>query len=150
MPVNLYGPRDNFDPHSSHVIPALIRKCVEAKERREERVVVWGSGRATREFLYVEDAAEGIVLAAERHDDCAPVNLGAESEISIAQLVETIAKLTGFDGEIVWDSTQPDGQPRRCLEGSKARERFGFEAHTGIEDGLERTIRWYLESLFDG
>jgi GDP-L-fucose synthase len=150
LPVNLYGPRDNFDPHSSHVIPALIRKCVDAKERREERVVVWGSGRATREFLYVEDAAEGIVLAAERHDDCAPVNLGAESEISIAQLVETIAKLTGFDGEIVWDSTQPDGQPRRCLEGSKARERFGFEAHTGIEDGLERTIRWYLESLFDG
>lgn len=150
VPVNLYGPRDNFDPHSSHVIPALIRKCVEAMERREERVVVWGSGCATREFLYVEDAAEGIVLAAERHDDCAPINLGAESEISIAQLVETIAKLTGFDGEVVWDASQPDGQPRRCLDGSKAREHFGFEARTSIEDGLERTIRWYLESLFDG
>lgn len=150
VPVNLYGPRDNFDPHSSHVIPALIRKCVEAMERREERVVVWGSGCATREFLYVEDAAEGIVLAAERHADCAPVNLGAESEISIAQLVETIAKLTGFDGEVVWDASQPDGQPRRCLDGSKAREHFGFEARTSIEDGLERTIRWYLESLFDG
>lgn len=150
VPVNLYGPRDNFDPHSSHVIPALIRKCVEAMERREERVVVWGSGCATREFLYVEDAAEGIVLAAERHADCAPINLGAESEISIAQLVETIAKLTGFDGEVVWDASQPDGQPRRCLDGSKAREHFGFEACTSIEDGLERTIRWYLESLFDG
>ena len=143
LPVNLYGPRDNFDPASSHVIPALIRKCYEAKRRGEDRIVVWGTGRATREFLYVEDAAEGILLATERYADCEPVNLGSGMEISIRDLVETIAKLTGFEGEIVWDSEQPDGQPRRCLDTSRAAQLFGFEASTGFQEGLERTIHWY-------
>jgi GDP-L-fucose synthase len=145
LPVNLYGPRDNFDPESSHVIPALIRKCVEARERGDEHIEVWGTGRATREFLYVEDAAEGIVLATERHDDCDPINLGSGCEIAIRELVETTVKLTGFEGEVRWDSSQPDGQPRRCLDTTRARLRFGFEARTPFEVGLARTIRWYLE-----
>jgi GDP-L-fucose synthase len=143
LPVNLYGPRDDFDPKSSHVIPALIRKCVEARERGEDRIEVWGTGRATREFLYVEDAAEGIALACERLDDCDPVNLGSSAEVSIRDLVEAIAKQTGFEGRIAWDSSKPDGQPRRCLDTTKARARFGFEARTPLEVGLERTIRWY-------
>jgi GDP-L-fucose synthase len=145
LPVNLYGPRDNFDPASSHVIPALIRKCVEARERGEPHITVWGTGQATREFLYVEDAAEGIALAAERHDDCEPVNLGSGVEIRIRELVQEIAKRTGFEGEIRWDARQPDGQPRRGLDTSKARALFGFEARTPFAVGLERTIRWYEE-----
>jgi GDP-L-fucose synthase len=145
LPVNLYGPRDDFDPSSSHVIPALIRKCFEARERGEGRIVVWGTGNATREFLYVEDAAEGIVLATERHDDCAPVNLGSGLEIRIRDLVSAIAKATGFEGEIVWDASQPDGQPRRCLDTSRAKALFGFEARTPFEEGLARTVRWYRE-----
>jgi GDP-L-fucose synthase len=145
LPVNLYGPRDNFDPASSHVIPALIRKCMEARERGEKRITVWGTGQATREFLYVEDAAEGIVLAAERHDDCDPVNLGSGVEIRIRELVQEIAKATGFEGGVVWDTQQPDGQPRRGLDTSKARARFGFEARTPFSVGLARTVRWYEE-----
>jgi len=145
LPVNLYGPRDDFDPKSSHVIPALIRKCLEAQERGEAQIVVWGTGNATREFLYVEDAAEGIVLATERHDDCDPVNLGSGMEIRIRDLVRMIAKATGFAGEIVWDGSQPDGQPRRCLDTSRAKKLFGFEARTGFEEGLERMVRWYRE-----
>ena len=143
VPVNLYGPGDNFDPGSSHVIPALIRKCIEAQERREDSIEVWGTGNATREFLFVEDAAEGIVLAAEHHDDCDPVNLGSGMEIRIRDLVQMIAKATGFDGELVWDASQPDGQPRRCLDTSKAQALFGFRAKTNFEAGLDRTIRWY-------
>ncbi len=146
LPVNLYGPHDNFDPASSHVIPALIRKCVEARERGDREIVVWGTGRATREFLYVEDGALGIVLAAERHDDCEPINLGSGYEISIADLTRTIAKLTGFDGELSWDTFKPDGPLRRCLDVSRAREAFGFEATTHFEEGLESTVLWFEES----
>jgi GDP-L-fucose synthase len=143
LPVNLYGPRDNFDPASSHVIPALIKKCVEAVDRGDSTVTVWGSGRATREFLYVEDAAEGVLLAAERYDGSDPVNLGAGFEISIRELARLIARLTGFDGTIVWDTNQPDGQPRRCLDTSRAERTFGFKARTDFETGLARTIEWY-------
>jgi GDP-L-fucose synthase len=143
LPVNLYGPRDNFDPQSSHVIPALIRKFVEAVERGEPVVEVWGSGRATREFLYVDDAAEGIVAAAERYDGGEPVNLGAGFEISIKDLAELIARLTGFKGRLIWNSSQPDGQPRRCLDTSRATAFFGFRATTPFEEGLRRTIDWY-------
>lgn len=143
LPVNLYGPKDNFDPSSSHVIPALIRKCVEAKEKGEPSITVWGSGRATREFLYVEDCAEGIVLAAEKYDKSEPVNLGAGFEISIKELVSLVVKIIGFKGDVVWDSAKPDGQPRRCLDTSKAKEGFGFEAKTSFREGLERTIEWY-------
>jgi GDP-L-fucose synthase len=148
MPVNLYGPEDNFDPASSHVIPALIRKCLEAKESaisnpQSAIVTVWGDGSPTREFLYVEDAAEGILLAAERHNQSDPVNLGSAFEISIKELVELIARLTGFQGGIVWDTTKPNGQPRRKLDTSRAREYFGFEARTPFEEGLRRTIEWY-------
>jgi GDP-L-fucose synthase len=146
LPVNLYGPGDNFDPESSHVIPALIRKFVAAREQRLPVVVAWGSGRASREFLYVEDAAEGIVLATERYDDAAPVNLGAGREISIAELAKTIARHCGYDGEIRWDESQPDGQPRRMLDVSRAREAFGFEASTPFEAGLGRTVAWYAAS----
>lgn len=145
LPVNLYGPRDNFDLDSSHVIPALIRKCLEAKERGDDRIVCWGDGSPTREFLYVEDAAEGIVLATERYDSPDPVNLGSGREISIRDLVELIARLTGFDGKIEWDTTKPNGQPRRCLDTTRARERFGFTAQTDFEEGLRRTIAWYIE-----
>lgn len=143
VPVNLYGPGDNFDPASSHVIPALIRKCVEARERGDDHIEVWGTGSASREFLFVDDAAEGIVLATERYDGDEPVNLGVGREISIRELVETIARLSGFKGEIRWDAAKPDGQPRRALDTSRARERFGFEARTHFEEGLQRTVAWY-------
>lgn len=143
LPVNLYGPGDNFDLASSHVIPALIRKCVEAKRDGVDRIDCWGTGRATREFLYVDDCAEGIVLATERYGDADPVNLGSGSEISIRDLAVKIARLTGFEGRLDWDATKPDGQPRRMLDTTRARERFGFVAGTSLDDGLQRTIRWY-------
>jgi GDP-L-fucose synthase len=143
LPVNLYGPRDNFDPRSSHVIPALIRKCVEAVERGDEVLEVWGTGRATREFLYVDDAAEAIVLATEHYDGAEPVNLGAGFEISIKDLAEKIARLAGFRGRLVWDPTLPDGQPRRCLDTTRAAAFFGFRASTPFDEGLRRTIEWY-------
>ena len=143
LPVNLYGPGDNFDPRSSHVIPALIKKCVDAAEAGEPEVVVWGSGSATREFLYVEDAAEAIVLAAERYDGAEPVNVGAGHEISIKDLVSLIARLTGFTGRLIWDASKPDGQPRRMLDTSRAATSFGFVAKTPFEEGLRRTIEWY-------
>ena len=146
IPVNLYGPGDNFDPASSHVIPALIKKCVDARDRRAASIEVWGTGSASREFLFVTDAADGIVLAAERYNDPAPVNLGVGREITISELVATIARLTGFDGTIQWDSTKPDGQPRRALDTSRARTAFGFEAMTSFEEGLRRTIEWYESS----
>jgi len=145
LPTNLYGPGDNFDPRSSHVIPALIRKCVEARERGDEQIVAWGTGSPTREFLYVEDAAEGIVLATERYNKPDPVNLGSGMEISIKDLTELIARLTGFTGRIVWDTSKPDGQPRRMLDTSRAYEEFGFKASTPFEEGLRRTVAWYLE-----
>ena len=144
LPVNLYGPHDNFNPQSSHVIPALIRKFVEARERGDDEVVCWGTGNATREFLYVEDAARGIVLATERYSGADPVNLGAGFEISIRELAELIAELTGFRGRLSWDRSKPDGQPRRMLDTSRARERFGFVASTPFRDGLTHTIEWYL------
>jgi GDP-L-fucose synthase len=147
MPVNLYGPRDNFDPSSSHVIPALIRKCLEAKDRNDDEIVVWGDGTPTREFLYVDDAAEGIVLAAERYNGTEPVNLGSGFEISIKELTDLIARLTGFQGRIVWDDTKPNGQPRRCLDTARAKELFGFEAHTSFAAGLTRTIDWYRDAV---
>jgi GDP-L-fucose synthase len=147
LPVNLYGPGDNFDPESSHVIPALIRSVLEAKLRGEHTVTAWGTGSASREFLYVEDAAEAIVLATEQYDSGDPVNLGAGSEITIRELVRTIARLCEFDGEIVWDASKPDGQPRRMLDTTRAREGFGFAASTDFETGLRRTIAWYIESL---
>lgn len=143
LPVNLYGPGDNFDPASSHVIPALIKKFVEAVESGAESVEVWGTGAASREFLYVDDAAEGITLAAERYDKPDPVNLGAGFEITIRDLAGLIADLTRFTGEIVWDTTKPDGQPRRCLDVSRAEREFGFQAKTRFEDGLKETIEWY-------
>jgi GDP-L-fucose synthase len=147
VPVNLYGPRDNFDLETSHVIPALIRKCIEAKERGDGSIVVWGTGKPTREFLYVEDAAEGILLAAERYNGSQPVNLGSGMEISIQDLVCLIARLTGFEGEIVWDTSKPDGQPRRCLDTRKAEHWFGFKAKTSFEEGLRWTVGWYVEVL---
>ncbi len=146
LPVNLYGPGDNFDLQTSHVIPALIRKMVEAQERGESEIVLWGDGSPTREFLFVEDAAEGIWLAAQRYDGAEPVNLGTGEEISIGELAERIAKLTGFAGEIVWDTTKPNGQPRRRLDVSRAEELFGFRAQTALREGLERTISWYRRS----
>jgi GDP-L-fucose synthase len=147
LPVNLYGPRDNFDPGSSHVIPALIKKCVDAIQDGLPSITVWGTGRATREFLYVEDAAEGILLAAERYEKSDPVNLGAGFEISIKELVTLIAKVTGFAGEILWDTTKPDGQPRRCLDTTLAEKEFGFKAATGFEEGLKKTIDWYKKTV---
>ncbi|HEX7391320.1 MAG TPA: GDP-L-fucose synthase [Thermoplasmata archaeon] len=144
LPVNLYGPRDNFDPRSSHVIPALIRKFAEAKDKGENKVVVWGTGNASREFLYVQDAADGICLAAEKYDGPEPVNLGAGFEIKINNLVQLIAQLMEFKGEIVWDKTKPDGQPRRMLDVTRAQEFFGFKAKTKFEEGLRKTIDWYL------
>jgi GDP-L-fucose synthase len=168
LPVNLYGPRDNFDPESSHVIPALIRKCLEAQRAVGSKeyglstdktaysvlptshsppaVVVWGTGKPTREFIYVEDAAEGILLATEKYNKSDPVNLGTGFEISIKNLVELIAKLTNFKGEIIWDTSKPDGQPRRMLDTSKAEREFGFKANTSFEEGLRRTINWYLST----
>jgi GDP-L-fucose synthase len=143
LPVNLYGPRDNFDPASSHVIPALIKKVQDALDAGAERIEAWGTGKASREFLYVEDAAEGICLAAERYDGAEPVNLGAGFEITIRALTEQIAQLMGFTGRILWDPNHPDGQPRRCLDTSRADRLFGFRAQTPFEEGLKRTIAWY-------
>ena len=145
LPVNLYGPGDNFDPRTSHVIPALIRKCVEAVEQGDDEIVLWGDGTPTREFLYVDDAAEGILLAAERYDSSDPVNLGSGEEVSIADLADRIAALVGFSGRIVWDTSRPNGQPRRRLDTEKAVTRFGFRARTAFSDGLQRTVRWYCE-----
>jgi nucleoside-diphosphate-sugar epimerase len=144
LPVNLYGPGDNFDPRSSHVIPALVRKCVEAVERGDETIEVWGSGRATREFLYVRDCAEGIIAALERYDESDPVNLGSGMEISISQLVRLLAELTGFEGGLHFDTSKPDGQPRRRLDTSRARARFGWQAETDFRTGLRATIDWYV------
>ena len=146
LPVNLYGPRDNFDLETSHVIPALIRKCVEATRSGAREVVCWGTGNATREFLFVEDAADGIMLATERYDGDAPVNLGAGFEIRIKDLAEMIADMTGFKGRLVWDTTQPDGQPRRCLDVARAAALFGFRARTSFEDGLRKTVDWYVQT----
>ena len=146
LPVNLYGPRDNFDLQTSHVIPALIRKFIEAKERGENQVVLWGDGTPTREFLYVEDAAEGILLAAERYNDSEPVNLGSGMEISVRELAELIARLTGYEGEFVWDTSKPNGQPRRALDTSRAAQYFGFRAQMRFEEGLKRTIEWYRKN----
>jgi len=143
IPVNLYGPGDNFDPASSHVIPALIKKCVDARDGGATHIEVWGSGSPSREFLYVDDAARGIVLGADRYDGPDPVNLGVGQEITIRDLVEVIARLTRFEGEIRWDPSKPDGQPRRALDTSRAREQFGFVAGTSFEDGLRSTIEWY-------
>lgn len=147
LPVNLYGPRDNFDPEHSHVIPALIKRIFDAKESGEDYITGWGTGEATREFLYVEDAAEGIILATEKYNKSEPINLGAGFEISIKALVELIADIMGFNGEIRWDKSKPDGQPRRCLDVSKAKEEFGFEAKVGFKDGLKRTIEWYTNNI---
>ena len=145
LPVNLYGPGDNFDPASSHVIPALIKKCVDAVERGDRTIEVWGTGSATREFLYVDDAAEAIVLAAERYNGREPINLGSGREISIRDLVHLIARESDFTGEIIWDATKPDGQPRRVLDVSRAAELLGFRARTDFADGLRRTIEWYRD-----
>jgi GDP-L-fucose synthase len=147
LQVNLYGPRDNFDPERSHVIPALIKKMVDAKLDGKKEVVVWGTGKVSREFLYVKDAAEGILLATEKYNKPDPVNLGAGREITIRELVNLIAELVGYKGKIVWDTSKPDGQPRRCLETSKAKEEFGFEAKTDLKEGLKRTIKWYRNTL---
>jgi GDP-L-fucose synthase len=145
LPVNLYGPRDNFDPGSSHVIPALIRKCVEAKQSGADHIICWGSGSASREFLYVDDCAEAVVLAASHSDRVDPVNIGSGQEITIRELVEKIAELCEFEGEIRWDASQPDGQPRRCLDTSVAEKEFGFRARTPLDLGLRATIDWWLE-----
>ncbi|MFZ1794082.1 MAG: GDP-L-fucose synthase [Anaerolineae bacterium] len=145
LPTNLYGPGDNFDPASSHVIPALIKKCVDAMEAGRDYIEVWGTGKASREFLYVTDCARGIVMAAEKFDGAEPVNLGAQREITIAELTHLVVELTGFGGEIRWDKNKPDGQPRRCVDASRARELFGFVAQTDFRDGLKRTIDWYVE-----
>ena len=145
LPVNLYGPGDNFNPRSSHVIPALIRKCVEAKEAGEDHIVVWGDGSPTREFIYVTDAARGITLATEKYNESLPVNLGSGFEISIKDLAEKIARMTGFEGDFVWDTSRPNGQPRRALDTSRAKEKFGFEARVDFDEALQKTIEWYLE-----
>lgn len=147
LPVNLYGPRDNFNPNSSHVIPALIKKCIEARDAKAPFITCWGTGSATREFLYVKDAAEAIVLATKLYNGDQPVNLGTQSEISIKNLVELIAKLTNFTGDIVWDPKYPDGQPRRCLDTTRAETLFGFKARTQFQDGLRETIAWYERHL---
>lgn len=149
FPVNLYGPRDNFNLETSHVIPALIRKCIDAQSRRDRQskgdfpITLWGTGTPTREFLYVDDAAEGILLAAEHYNKSKPVNLGVNHEISIKELAILIANLTGFSGEIIWDATKPDGQPRRCVNASKAKREFGFSANISLKEGLEKTISWF-------
>ena len=150
LPVNLYGPRDNFDLHSSHVIPALIRKCVEAMDEGREEVVIWGTGRATREFLHADDCARALLLAAERYDSSEPVNIGAGFEISIRDLAEMIAELTEFRGKLVWDTSKPDGQPRRCLDTMRAKEAFGFVAEIPFKDGLRQTIEWYRANRSTG
>ena len=150
FPVNLYGPRDNFDPESSHVIPALIRKCLEASQKGEREIVVWGDGSASREFLHVRDAAEGIALAAERYDDSAPVNLGAGFEMTIRDLVHLVAEICEFHGEIHWDKSKPNGQPRRKLDTSRAEELFGFRAKIGFREGLAETVGWYRAARAGG
>jgi len=150
LPVNLYGPGDNFNPESSHVIPALIKKCIDAINNNDNQIIVWGTGKASREFLYVEDAAEGILLATEKYNKSEPVNLGAGFEISIKDLVKLIAKLTGFKGKIIWDTSKPDGQPRRMLDTSKAEKEFGFKAKTPFEEGLRKTIEWYRKNIARG
>ena len=147
LPVNLYGPGDNFDPESSHVIPALIKKFIDAKRNDDATVEVWGTGAASREFLYVEDAAKGIILSAEKYNKPDPVNLGSGMEITIRDLAHLIANLTGFEGDLLWDTTKPDGQPRRCLDVSRARDEFGFVAQTPFEEGLKNTIEWYARSV---
>jgi len=148
FPVNLYGPRDNFNPSSSHVISALIKKCVDGMKNGKDEIVVWGTGNVTREFLYVEDAAEGILLATEKYNKSEPVNLGAGVEISIKDLVNLIVSLTGFKGKIIWDSSKPEGQPRRCVDTTKAEKEFGFKAKTSLEEGLRKTIEWYKNDYF--
>lgn len=150
LPVNLYGPRDNFDPNTSHVIPALIRKCLEASQRGAGTITGWGTGRATREFLHARDCAQAILLATEKYDKSDPVNLGAGFEISIRDLAEKIARIAGFPGRIEWDASQPDGQPRRCLDTSRAEREFGFRASTDFDDGLRETIDWYRERATAG
>ena len=147
LPVNLYGPRDNFNPQSSHVIPALIKKCVDAVEKRESKIIIWGTGKPSREFIYVEDAAEGIILATEKYNRSEPVNIGSGFEITIHKLVNLIAKLTGFKGTIFWDKLKPDGQPRRRLDISKAFKEFGFKAQTSFELGIDKTYRWYISKI---
>ncbi|NQU05875.1 MAG: GDP-L-fucose synthase [Calditrichaeota bacterium] len=147
LPVNLYGPRDNFDPKSSHVVPALIKKCVDAVDNDEDHITVWGSGEASREFIYAEDAAEGILLAAEKYNESEPVNIGFGIEITIKDLVNKIVKLAGFKGEVIWDKSQPDGQPRRCLDTTRAVEKFGFRAKTNFDEGLRRTVEWYRDNI---
>lgn len=147
LPVNLYGPRDNFDPNSSHVIPALIKKCIDAINEGRDEIEVWGDGSASREFLYVDDAVEGILLAAEKYDKSDPINLGSSFEITIKDLVEIIAKQTGYTGKIVWDKTKPNGQPRRKLDVSRAKNEFGFKSSTTFEDGLRQTIDWYKKHM---
>lgn len=144
FPVNLYGPRDNFDLRTSHVIPAMIRKCVAAREAGQAEVALWGDGSPTREFIYVDDAAEGLILGAERYDDSEPVNIGTGDEISIRDLAAVIARATGFTGRFAWDTAQPNGQPRRQLDVTRARERFGFTAKISLAEGIERTVAWYL------
>ncbi len=146
LPVNLYGPRDDFDLESSHVIPAIIRKCIEARDRGDSSITAWGTGEPTREFLYVKDAAEGILDATERYDSSDPVNLGSGEEISIRELVEMIVNETGFEGEIEWDTSKPDGQPRRKLDTTRAKERFNWEASTEFRNGLQETIEWYEQN----
>jgi len=146
IPVNLYGPKDNFDLESAHVIPALIRKFSEAVEKKKKQVVVWGTGKASREFLYVEDAAGGILAATEKYNKKEPVNLGTGQEITIRQLVDLIAELTGFDGQVIWDTSRPDGQPKRCLDTSRAKKEFNFEAKTNLRVGLQKTISWYINA----
>ncbi len=146
FPVNLYGPGDNFDLEDSHVIPAMIRKCIDAKLAGEDKIVLWGDGSPTREFLYVDDCARALVLAAQRYDSSDPVNIGAGFEIKMRDLAELIRKLTGFEGKIEWDTTRPNGQPRRMLDTTKARERFGFTAKTSFEEGLKNTVSWYEEN----
>lgn len=146
LPVNLYGPSDNFSPKSSHVIPALIKKCVDAREAGADSIEVWGSGKASREFLYVDDAARGIVMAAEKYNGSEPVNLGAGFEITIEDLVKIIVEETKFKGQVVWDATKPDGQPRRCLDTTRAEHEFGFKAEVTFREGLKRTIAWYEQN----
>jgi len=150
LPVNLYGPRDNFDPASSHVIPALIKKCFDAVDNGDDHIVCWGTGKPSREFLYAADAAEGILLATEKYDEPDPVNLGAGFEITIRELAEKIADMTGFTGTLVWDTSKPDGQPRRCLDTSRAWEKFGFRARMDFDEGLRKTIEWYRETRVKG
>jgi GDP-L-fucose synthase len=150
LPVNLYGPRDNFDLETSHVIPALIRKYIEAKEHGKSQVVLWGDGTPTREFLYIEDAVDGLLLAAEQYNSSEPVNLGSGNEISIKNLAEMIACLTGFEGELVWDTTKPNGQPRRALDVNRAKHLFGFRAETSLKEGLKRTVEWYQANKNQG